>query len=247
MSDEWMPTLKMKLSRAEVDRLPRHPSYKYELIDGETWISPWPRFGHAQLRLPRFRPDPSDIAKATLRPVLANDIEALTPLFCSAFGHLQPYGSLDDEETHNAAEKSLQRTFAGNDGPLVEAASFVALDDDKIVGAILITLLPGGDPTDRDSIFWHETPPADLWAKGEGQPHLTWIFVSRWEQGTGVGTQLLQKAVRVLKKQGYKTLWTTFLIGNDSTLLWHWRNGFELLPHRMSKRRLRRELKLDVK
>ena len=25
----------------------------------------------------------------------------------------------------------------------------------------------------------------------QGQPHLTWIFVGPWHQGTGVGTQLL--------------------------------------------------------
>jgi len=31
---------------------------------------------------------------------------------------------------------------AGNDGPLADAASFVAIDEDKISGAILITCLP---------------------------------------------------------------------------------------------------------
>src|ERR1017187_104744 len=132
MSDEWMPTLKMKLSRADFERLPRHPSYKYELINGVTWISPWPRYGHAQLRLTRLRPDPSDVGKARLRPARADDIEALTPIFHGAFGHLQPYGSLDDDAARAAAEKSLRRTFGGNDGPLAEAASFVALDEDKI-------------------------------------------------------------------------------------------------------------------
>ena len=33
MSDVWMPTFKMKLTREEFDRLPLHPSYKYELIE----------------------------------------------------------------------------------------------------------------------------------------------------------------------------------------------------------------------
>jgi hypothetical protein len=45
-----------------------------------------------------------------------------------------------------------------------------------------------------------------------------------------------------LTRQGYRTLWTTFLIGNEITTLWHWRNGFELLPTMFSKRRLRRTL-----
>jgi GNAT superfamily N-acetyltransferase len=242
MSDEWMPTLKMKLSRADFDRLPRHPAFKYELIDGVTWISPWPRFGHAQLRLARFRADPCDFGSATLRSVQADDRDKLAPIFEAAFGRLQPYASLDDAGRKRAAEKALAQTFTGGDGPVAESASFVAMEDDEIIGAILITLLPGGDPVDYDSRHWHE-PPANLWEKGKGQPHLTWIFVRWWDQGVGVGTQLLQQSVRVLKKRGYKTLWTTFLIGNESSLLWHWRNGFELCPHILSKRRMRREFK----
>jgi GNAT superfamily N-acetyltransferase len=244
MSDQWMPSLKLKLARADFDRLPRHPAYKYELIDGVTHISPWPRYSHAQLRLSRFRAAGADVAKTTLRLATVEDAKAMIPILLGAFARLQPFGSLGEEKARAAAEKSLQHTFAGGDGPLVGPASFVALDADKIVGAILITLLPGGEPADRDSYGWRESAPADLWDKGEGQPHLTWIFVQRFSQGIGVGTQLLQKAVRVLKKQGYKTLWTTFQQDNDSSTLWHWRNGFELLPNLMSKRRMRRELKV---
>jgi GNAT superfamily N-acetyltransferase len=246
MSDEWMPSLKLKLSRDDFDRLPRHPAYKYELLEGVTYISPWPRYCHAQLRLGHFRADASDMAKLPLRLAKAEDIEALVPILLGAFARLQPFGSLGEEKARAAAEKSLRHSFTGGDGPLVEPASFVALGDGKIVGAILITLLPGGEPTDWDSYGWREPAPADLWDKGNGQPHLTWIFVRRFSQGAGIGTQLLQKAVRVLKKQGYKTLWTTFQQGNDSSALWHWRNGFELLPGLMSKRRMRRELRLPI-
>ncbi len=242
MSDEWMPTLRMKLSRADFDRLPRHSAFKYELIGGETWISPWPRHAHAELKLARFRPAKDDVAVLPTRNARVDDIEALLPIFRGAFGPVQPYGSLDDEALTKAGEISLQRTFTGEDGVLAEPASFVVLQDDKVAGAILITLLPGGDPNEWESIHWHETPPTDLWAKAEGQPHLTWIFVRRLEQGAGVGTQLLQTAVRALKKQGYKSLWTTFLIGNDASALWHWRNGFKLLPGMFSKRRMRREI-----
>ena len=88
-------------------------------------------------------------------------------------------------------------------------------------------------------MHWHDPPPPDLWEKRQGQPHLTWIFVQRFEQGDGIGTQLLRQAVRVLKKQAYTTLWSTFMIGNDSSMRWHWRTGFELLPNMLSKRRLR--------
>jgi GNAT superfamily N-acetyltransferase len=246
MSDEWMPSLTLKLSREDFERLPRHPAYKYELLDGVTYISPWPRYSHAQLRLARFRVDQSDVTKLPMRLAKVDDVEALIPILLGAFARLQPFGSLGEEKAHAAAEKSLHQAFAGGDGPLIESASFVALEEDQPAGAILLTLLPGGEPAERDSYSWHEPAPSDLWDNAKGQPHLTWIFVRRFSQGSGVGTQLLQKAVRVLKKQGYKTLWTTFQQGNDSSALWHWRNGFELLPNMMSKRRMRRELGLPI-
>ena len=126
-----------------------------------------------------------------------------------------------------------------SDGALVGPASFIAEVDNAIVGVILITLLPGGDATDWNSYHWDDIAPADLWEQHQGQPHLTWILVSRFAQGTGIGTRLLYEAVQVLRRQGYKTLWTTFLLGNDSSQLWHWRNGFELLPHGLSKRHLK--------
>lgn len=240
MSDDWMPSLQMKLSRQEFDQLPRHPAYKYELIAGMTHISPWPRYYNAQLDLSLCQP-PAPLAAAdalVFRPICADDRSALVPIFMNAFARMQPFGSLLPDERRQAVEECLKRSWTGGDGPLAESASFVAMKEDDIVGAILITLLPGTDPTDWESYRWDEPPPADLWQRSQGQPHLTWIFVNRMGQGRGVGTQLLHKAVRVLRQQGYATLWTTFLLGNDSSLLWHWRNGFELLPHATSRRLL---------
>lgn len=242
MSDEWMPSLKLNLSREEFDRLPRHPAYKYQLIDGIAYLSPWPRYGHASLDLQRFQVEESDLGPVSLRAAAGDDIARLAPIFASGFARLQPFSSLSDEQRRQAAEQCLQRTFTGNDGVLVAPASFVAFEPGRLVGGILITLLPGEDPTEWDSYHWNESPPADLWINQQGQPHLTWIFVSPVHQGTGVGTLLLREAVRVLHAQGYRSLWTTFLVGNDSSMLWHWRNGFELLPGFLSKRRMRREL-----
>ena len=242
MSDEWMPTLRPKMSREDFERLPRHPSYRYEWFDGAACISPWPRYGHACLRLTRLRVDKSDLGDAELRGVEAADAAALVPIFEASFGHLQPYGSLDETDMRVAASKAMEKTFAGGDGVLAPRASFVATASGSIAGAILITLLPGGDPCASDSMQWQASPPPDLWNHTEGQPHLTWIFVRRFDQGGGIGTLLLKNAVRALKRQGYKTLWSTFMIGNESSTLWHWRNGFELLPNLHSRRRMRREL-----
>ena len=135
----------------------------------------------------------------------------------------------------------MQRTRSAGDGPWIEPASFVAVDRPagQIVGVILLTLLPGGDPCSWDSFYWGEAPPPpDLLARRAGQPHLTWIFVSPMEAGTGIGSLLLARCVRALRELGYADLWSTFVVGNDSSLLWHWRSGFRLLPYPSSRRRM---------
>jgi L-amino acid N-acyltransferase YncA len=74
-------------------------------------------------------------------------------------------------------------------------------------------------------------PPADCIEKRLGRPHLTWIFVTRFLAGKGVGSLLLTAAVTKLRALGFTQLLTTFVLGNDSSMLWHWRNGFELLSY----------------
>jgi hypothetical protein len=36
---------------------------------------------------------------------------------------------------------------------------------------------------------------------------------------------------------GFTHLASTFLLGNDSSMLWHWRNGFQLAGYPGSRRR----------
>ena len=54
--------------------------------------------------------------------------------------------------------------------------------------------------------------------------------------GNGTGTALLASAVNSLHRMGFKQLLTTFMLGNTSSMLWHWRNGFRLLPYPASRR-----------
>jgi hypothetical protein len=94
---------------------------------------------------------------------------------------------------------------------------------------VLVTLLPEGDPCDPACYSWSQPPPPDCIARAQGQPHLTWIFVVPMTTGRGIGTTLLGWAVGELRRLGFTRLLTTFLLGNASSMLWHWRNGFELL------------------
>jgi L-amino acid N-acyltransferase YncA len=80
--------------------------------------------------------------------------------------------------------------------------------------------------------------PADCIERHLGQPHLTWIFVSPLAVARGIGTTLLQKAAEALRNLGFTHLLSTFILGNDMSLLWHWRNGFRLLPYPGSQRKI---------
>ena len=45
---------------------------------------------------------------------------------------------------------------------------------------------------------------------------------------------------------GYNELVSSFILGNESSMLWHWRNGFDLLPYSGSRRKFREMLKTSV-
>jgi GNAT superfamily N-acetyltransferase len=245
MCDEWMPRLELPITFEQYRQLPRNAAYKYEYFQDAAWLNPRPRYFHALLELaPLAGQAPEGASRTvTLRPVQPADWEAMAPLFAAAFDRQQPFCGLDDERSITAARKSLEHTRTGGDGPWIEQASFLAVEgeDAAPAGGILLTLLPDSDPSSWDSYHWSEPPPPDALARKLGRPHLTWIFVSPLQAGQGIGTLLLSAAVRELLALGYTQLASTFLIGNDSSMLWHWRNGFRLLPYPGSWRRRMRE------
>ncbi len=107
----------------------------------------------------------------------------------------------------------------------------------RILGAIMITLLPRLDPTHWDSYTWEDPPPADCIERRLGRPHLTWVFVDPERAGRGVGCALLRASASALIAMGYDDLASTFMLGNESSMLWHWRAGFRLLSYPGSRRR----------
>lgn len=241
MCDEWMPRLELAITFEQFQQLPRNPAYKYEYFKERAYLNPRPRYYHALLDLEPWaaRPLVGASPSAKLRAVQASDWEDLVPLFSAAFARQQPFSGLDKERALLAARKSLEHTRTGGDGPWIEQASFVATDEDvgAAVGALLVTLLPDSDPSGWHSYYWREPPPADALVQKIGRPHLTWIFVSPLWAGQGVGTLLLSATVHELLALGYKQLASTFLIGNESSMLWHWRQGFRLLAYPGSQRR----------
>jgi L-amino acid N-acyltransferase YncA len=241
MMDEWMTTLRLRLTLEEFRRLPRNPAYKYEYLSGEAYLTPYPRHYHAVLPLPPppVPEAPEPAADLVIREVTEADLPDLERVFTAAFARTQPLASLTSEARADAARQALQRMVSGGDGPWVRQASFVAVKaEEELLGAALVTLLPEGDLCDWDSYCWHGPPPADCVERHLGRPHLTWIFVAGLRAGQGTGTALLTAVTRALVGLGYRELVSTFLLGNESSLLWHWRNGFRLLPYPGSLRHI---------
>jgi GNAT superfamily N-acetyltransferase len=239
MCDEWMPAVKLPITREQLHQLPRHPAYQYEYRDDHAHLRPMAKFYHAMLALDHFRPTEPAPRQLTIRLLHESDIAGLEPVFSAAFDQQQPFASLDDARRLEAAGQSLDKVRAGHDGPWLQPASFVAAHQQQPVGAIFITLLPDEDPSDWDSFRWREPPPPDCVERRLGRPHITWIFVDPCHAGLGAGTALLGAAVASLRSLGYQHLASTFLLGNASSMLWHWRNGFELQAHPGSRRAIK--------
>jgi GNAT superfamily N-acetyltransferase len=246
MCEEWMPRVTLPLTAEQYEQLPRNPAYQYDYLDDTALLSPRPKHFHGVLDFAKWQaPNPDEISPdIEIRPMVAEDRPVLPTVFADAFERVQPFGSLAKDLRLNAANLTLEKTWRGGDGPWVRQATFTAahVKNKTLLGGIAITLVPGGDPGGAESYRW-DKPRRRLWHKGEpGQPHLTWIFVSPLWRAGGIGSALLSKAVSALQALAYGSLWTTFLLGNDASMLWHWRNGFALAAHPLSRRALRREM-----
>jgi len=228
MADDHFRCIELHLPIVEFHHLPQNSAYKYEYFDGRAVLSPRPKCHHAVLDLRLL----SDVELCDIRPLPPGQIVDMADLFHAAFNRTQPFASLDKDDARRAARECLDKTASGGDGPLITAACFQAFAErfDGPVGAILITLVPHDNIDNWRSHTWKEPPPPDAVERRLGCPHLTWVFVSPWEGRRGVGTALLAASVRALMELGYPQLASTFLLGNDSSTLWHWRNGFRLQP-----------------
>lgn len=248
MCDEWMPTIELAMSLAQFEQLPRNAAYRYEYLNGTAHLSPRPKTMHATLDLTTYAIPHGDlppVGEYAISAASADSHGELAELFADAFGQTQPFASLPEGTRLVAAEESLRRTFAGEEGPWLENASLFARRREcgTLVGAILLTLIPDGDPSEFNTYRWREPPAAGTLPNG--QPHITWIFTHPFFKGDGIGTNLLVVAIERLRAASYRRLLTTFIAGNDSSMLWHWRNGFQLAPYFASKRRFRRNLSAE--
>jgi hypothetical protein len=249
MLDDWFSTIRLPLSWRQFHRLPQNPAYKYEYLSKAAWLSPRPKIYHARLELRPLQQDlPLEVdarGAVRFRRLEERDWGRLSRLFAASFDRVQPFASLGARRRLDAARACLRQTRHGGDGPIIAPACHVAVSArrNRPVGAILVTLVPPVDLDDIWSLKWKSQPPPDCVNQRLGHAHLTWIFVGPWQSGHGVGTALLAMASHSLTELGYSQLVSSFILGNTSSMLWHWRNGFELLAYAGSIREFRARAK----
>jgi hypothetical protein len=253
MLDRWFSTIKLPISIKQFHQLPQNPAYKYEYFDNKAWLSPRPKFQRARLEL-RAReesvtPEVEAGETVCIRAFEERDWPRLSRPFARAFDRVQPFASLSERRRLDAARDCLKFTRQGGDGPVIVPACHVAITQERgdHVGGLLVTLVPEIDLDGFGSMRWKTPPPADCIERRSGRPHLTWIFVSPWHAYHGVGTNLLAHAERSLLALGYTELISSFIWGNTSSMLWHWRNGFQLLPYAGSLRNFRKRIRKPEK
>jgi GNAT superfamily N-acetyltransferase len=233
MLDRWYRRWRLPMPPEHFHQLPQNPAFRYEYIDGEAWLTPRPTTYNAVLDLrPREAAHHLHLPGCTIhfRPLAEADWQQLPALFAQSFQRVLPFAALTDDDRLTASRECLEQTRTGGDGLFIPFASFVA-EADQIIGAILITLIPKRDEGDWWHVDWDEAPTTAEAKRLLGRPHLTWVFVSPLLARQGIASALLALSVNELLAHGFSDLGTTFLLGNDSSALWHWKQGFRLLSY----------------
>jgi GNAT superfamily N-acetyltransferase len=234
--------IRLRVNWRAWEMLPRNSAFKYEYFDDAALLTPRPKSFDAVLRLENWRPPPRDQSElvlsrksAIIRRWEQRDWDGAADAFYSSFARQLPFASYSRVRARRLAAQCLRHTRDGGDGELLPEACFVAEsnregDSRAVIGGALVTVADAPWVVSRLGL-------------GEGVtavPHLTWIFVSQFEARRGIGAALLARIVRSLREAGHRALASTFVLGNDSSVLWHWRNGFELvrsaLPMRVATR-----------
>jgi GNAT superfamily N-acetyltransferase len=107
--DLMCPALRFPLPADLLRRLPRHPDWKYERIDGEAWLSPRPRplwlVRSTEAPVPAARPASVDVRLVDER----RDRAAIVELLVEVWVDEDPYCCMDDPEGQLRAE--IERSF----------------------------------------------------------------------------------------------------------------------------------------
>ncbi len=231
----WFKPAVYRMCWEEFRKLPRHPAYRYEYRRGELTISGRPRQLNCRLPLETFPVAPtqqtnrSDNFQQT--PLKTSSESRLVELFEQSFSQTFPYRHLEARERRRAAESQIGKAFHGSSWPVNDDASQILINNEnqQAVAAAIITQVPDGNWSDFSDPAWQCRPAKDAAGQKWGVPHLTWIMVDARFQRRGLAALLLRHASETVRQQGHTHLFSTFHIGNHASMLWHWKQGFQLI------------------
>jgi ribosomal protein S18 acetylase RimI-like enzyme len=219
-AEDFFEKVELTITAEQFAQLPRHPAYAYAYSNGRATLTPRPHYVPVGLDLAEAPARDRAMTDVRIRRLEADDWEALAPTFSSAFQDAAPFALMDPVTRVRAARLCLTRTETGADGRVVDNACLVIFDprtDDTLLGAVIVTRVPYTYGSVRTALKTDRTV-----------PHLTWIFVHDQLRRKGIGRALLDAACTELRALGDTRLASTFMVGNTSAMLWHWRMGFRL-------------------
>lgn len=194
---------------AEFNRLPRHPDWKWELLDGELFLNHRPR------PIDLIRPVSTDIATASGHAVTLVDAGAdqddVQSFLFDVWRDEEPYRYMDPHHVESVIVAAFQRSWAR----LVEPVGVWVHDDQGPAGLLLVTG-PG------------------RWT-GSEHPMLRWLTV-RWDARlSGIATAMLAQVMTELNGRGVRAVVSGTSPANRASIQWHWRHGFHPLPDPLAR------------
>lgn len=207
------PVEKISMTLNEFENMPHRLGWKIELLDGvayfqcqeSAYTSMSRRTDLPPLESPTF---PSDCALHSLRNHTVAR-QALTELFIASFDQGIEYLGYSEESFHNESRREIDRFFnraAGDEQREAKSFSFVAVQEDKLVGALLISI-------------------------GEDAPEICPIMITPSRHRRGIATALLAKCCAALNAFGIKQLASGCHLGNHPSYNWHMKHGFVEEPN----------------
>lgn len=207
------PVEKISMTLDEFENMPHRLGWKIELLDGvayfqcqeSAYTTMSRRTDLPPLESPRL---PSDCAIHSLQNH-AVARQALTGLFIASFDQGIEYLGYSNESFHNEAEREIDRFFnraAGDEQQEAKSFSFVSVQEDKLVGALLISMR-------------------------ENAPEICPIMITPSRHRRGIATALLAKCCAALNAFGIKQLASGCHLGNHASYGWHMKHGFVEEPN----------------
>lgn len=197
----------------DLQRLPRHPDWKYELVDGELLLS--------------HRPSSIDLVRSTALPVkgesgpevdlldIQSDEAAVWQFLLATWQGEEPYCYMDPTEVESIIGEAIGRSW----DRLTSPSGVCVRDDDGMAGVLLLT-----EPhrySDRTN------------------PVITWLTVRYEVRMTGIASAMLATTVSALRAAGVEGVDSGTSPANRASIQWHWRHGFTPLPDPLAGTRSR--------